>query len=176
MIGEQRMRVEFPAVLSLGSNLGDRETTIRDAVAEIAAIPGVTITAASSIVETAALKQQGVDTDAPAYLNAVVIVRTTLAPERLLEAVGAIERAHGRVRDERWGDRTLDIDIVACGGLRYVSETLTLPHPRAAERAFVLAPWFEIDPNADLPGYGRVADLLAVAHDVVWPFAAEALR
>jgi 2-amino-4-hydroxy-6-hydroxymethyldihydropteridine diphosphokinase len=162
-------------VLSLGSNLGDREQTIRDAVADLAAIGAVTVVAASTLIETPAWKPEGIDTDAPAYLNAVVIVRTTLNPIELLDAVNRIEAAHGRVRETRWGDRTLDIDIVTVGTMVQHSERLTLPHPRASDRAFVLAPWLEIDADASLPGIGRVDELLAATGDAVQPYPAEAL-
>ena len=150
---------ERVAVLSLGSNLGDREQTLRAATAEVAAIDGVVLTAASPLVETPALKLHGVDHTAPAYLNAVLSVRTTLAPEELLDAINGIESAHGRVRDERWGDRTLDIDIVAFDNLELATDDLTIPLPRAASRAFVLAPWLEVDANAVLSGI-PVAELL----------------
>jgi 2-amino-4-hydroxy-6-hydroxymethyldihydropteridine diphosphokinase len=166
---------EHPAVLSLGSNLGDREQTIRDAVRDITAIPGVVVVAASGLVETPALKPQGVDADAPAYLNAVVEVRTALDPSDLLSALNGIERAHGRVRGIHWGDRTLDIDIVSMGGLHTDSDHLTIPHPRAADRAFVLAPWLEIAPDASLPGLGRVDALLVATGDTARPYPAEPL-
>lgn len=178
LMREERLRVELPAVLSLGSNLGDREATLRDAVAEIAALDEVTMIAASSLVETAAVKLDGVDNTAPAYLNAVVAIRTTLDPEELLDALGAIELSHGRVRDERWGDRTLDIDIIDFGGLRVDSERLTLPHPRASARAFVLVPWLEIEPQAALLGIGRIDELPATteASEVdIHPFEARPL-
>jgi len=166
---------ERVAVLSLGSNLGDREQTIRDAVAELALADAVTVAAASTLVQTPAWKPDGIDTDAPAYLNAVVAVRTTLNPVELLEVVNGIENAHGRVREVRWGDRTLDIDIVTVGGMVQNSERLTLPHPRAADRAFVLVPWLQIDADARLPGVGRVDELLEALGETVEPFAAEAL-
>ena len=166
----------IPAVLALGSNLGDREATIREATRDIAAIPGVVVTAASGIVETAALKVDGVDATAPPYLNAALAISTSLTPAALLDAIARIEQAHGRVRQERWGDRTLDIDIITMGQLVLESERLTIPHPRAAERAFVLAPWLAIEPDAVLPGTGRrVADLLQATTDDVRPYGAEAL-
>lgn len=146
-------------VLSLGSNLGDREALIRDAVAAIAALDGVTLTAASGLVETPALKPHGIDVDAPAYLNAVVLVETTLEPRALLAALGDIERSQGRTREERWGDRTIDIDIVAWNELSIETDELTIPHPRAAMRSFVLAPWLEVDAEAVLAGI-PVADLV----------------
>jgi 2-amino-4-hydroxy-6-hydroxymethyldihydropteridine diphosphokinase len=156
----QRMRVELPAVLALGSNLGDREQTLRDAVRAIGAIDGVTLVSASGIVETPAVKPDGVDQDAPAYLNAILLVRSALHPRQLLAALGEVEAAHGRVRAERWGDRTLDIDIVSLGGYRVDEPELTVPHPRARERAFVLAPWLDVQPDARI-GEERVDALLA---------------
>lgn len=163
------------AVLALGSNLGDREQTIRAGVRDIAALDGVELTAASGLVETPALKPDGVDTDAPAYLNAVVMVETTLDPHDLLRALNGIERGHGRVRDVRWGDRTLDIDIIEFGGLSLNSPDLTVPHPRAGIRAFVLAPWLQVQPDATLPGLGRIDQLLAATGETPSPYPAEPL-
>jgi 2-amino-4-hydroxy-6-hydroxymethyldihydropteridine diphosphokinase len=129
---------------------------------------------ASGLVETPAMKPHGVDLDAPSYLNAVAIIETDLTPEALLAGLNAIEAGHGRVRDERWGDRTLDIDIVSFGDRQQSTPTLTLPHPRSAERAFVIVPWLEVDPDAVLPGIGRV-DGLSAAHEDVRRYPAEAL-
>ena len=162
------------AILSLGSNLGDRERSLRDAVADIAALDGVILLGTSGLVETAALKPTGVDATAPAYLNAVAKVLTTLSPTDLLARLNGIEANHGRVREVRWGDRTLDIDIVAYGDLVQDDPGLTLPHPRAAERSFVLVPWLELDPEAVLPGVGRVDRLPAATVDVA-RYPAEAL-
>ena len=164
-----------PSILALGSNLGDREATIRAGVRAIAAIDGVVITAASGLVETPALKPEGVDPDAPAYLNAVVAVTTTLEPNELLAALAGVERDLGRVRDIRWGDRTLDLDIITFGDLRLETESLTIPHPRAAERAFVLAPWLQLEPDARLPGRGPIAALLDQAGETPTPYPAEPL-
>jgi len=157
-------------VLALGSNLGDREAGIRAAVADLTAEPGIRVVAVSSLVETPALKPAGVDRSAPAYLNAVAIVETVLDPHALLAVANRIEAAHGRVREEHWGDRTLDIDIVDYAGRTLADDRLTLPHPRAAERAFVLAPWFELEPDAVLGGHGPVAELLAHTTDEVAPY------
>ncbi|HEY4267866.1 MAG TPA: 2-amino-4-hydroxy-6-hydroxymethyldihydropteridine diphosphokinase [Galbitalea sp.] len=154
------------AVLSLGSNLGEREQTIRSAVDDLAAVPGMIVDAVSGFVETAAVKTHGVDESAPAYLNVAVIVTTDLDPHELLRQTATIEVSHGRVREERWGDRTLDIDIVAYDQLQLESDDLVLPHPRAAAREFVLVPWLEIDPNAELPGVGRIDELPAAKIDV----------
>ena len=164
-----RMRVVLPAVIALGSNQGDREATLRDAVRDIAELDGVTVTAASGLFESAALKLSGIDESAPAYLNAVVLVRSALGPEELLAALHEIEAKHGRVREEVWGDRTLDLDIVSFDSITKQTETITLPHPRAWERAFVLAPWLQVEPDAVITGRGRVADLLAAATDTAWP-------
>ena len=90
-----------------------------------------------------------------------MLVRTTLSPRRLLDLLHTIETDHGRVRGERWGDRTLDLDLIDFAGMQSSTEQLTLPHPRAHERAFVLGPWAEVAPESVLPGHGRVADLLA---------------
>ena len=149
------------AILAIGSNLGDREQALRAAVREIAALDRVVMVAASGIVETAAVKPDGVDLGAPAYLNAVVAVRTSLAPLELLTAVNAIEAELGRVRGVRWDDRIIDIDIISFADLELDSPTLTIPHPRAAERSFVLTPWLQLDEDAAIRGRGRIADLLA---------------
>ena len=167
--------IRVPGVLALGSNLGDREATLRAAVADLAASDGIRVVRASSIIETPALKPEGVDYEAPSYLNAVVLVETTLDPHELLARVNAIEAEHGRVRIEHWGDRTLDIDIIALGDMRIDDADLVVPHPRAWERAFVLGPWVEIQPDAEIPGRGRIADLLADTGEHPVAYLAEAL-
>jgi 2-amino-4-hydroxy-6-hydroxymethyldihydropteridine diphosphokinase len=172
---QQRLRVELPLVLSLGSNLGNRESTLRDAVHAISRIDGVSVDAASSVVQTPALKLAGVDHSAPAYLNAIVLARSALEPHALLEQLQRIETEQGRVREERWGDRTLDIDIVTFAHLLLDDELLSIPHPRAAERAFVLVPWLQLDPEASLPSLGRAADLLAGIENDATEFEAEPL-
>lgn len=164
-----------PVVLALGSNLGDREAIIRSGVSAISDLPGVVIKAVSGLVESAAVKPGGVDEDAPAYLNAVATLRTAQDPYWLLGALIAIERAHGRVRETRWGDRTLDIDIITIESVTLSTDRLTVPHPRAAERAFVLAPWLQVEPDATLPGLGRIDALLAAAGDIPTPYAADPL-
>ncbi|HEY2556999.1 MAG TPA: 2-amino-4-hydroxy-6-hydroxymethyldihydropteridine diphosphokinase [Diaminobutyricibacter sp.] len=166
----ERLRPSVPAVLALGSNLGDREATIRAAVADLDASDGIRVEQLSPIVETPALKLTGVDHSAPAYLNAVVVVSTVLGPHDLLDAVNAVEQQHGRVRDERWGDRTLDIDIVDYDGRELDDERLTLPHPRAWERGFVLVPWHAIRPDAELVGHGRIDLLIPVTTDEIRPY------
>ena len=170
-----RRRIVLPAVIALGSNLGDREANLRAAVRDIGSIEGVTVTGASGIVESHAVKPDGVDESSPNYLNAVVLVQSALHPDDLLDALNRIEADHGRVREERWGDRTLDLDIVSFDGIRRDEERLTLPHPRAWDRAFVLVPWLQADPDAVLPGRGRVDALDAAVSSEVWGYDAQPL-
>lgn len=155
-----KRRIEVPAVIAFGANQGDRAATLLAAARELAETDGVELTTMSSLHESVAVKLDGPDPDAPAYLNAVGLIRTTLTPEALLAVLHEIESDHGRVREERWGDRTLDLDIVDFAGMTRDRDGLTLPHPRAFERDFVLRPWLEVDPDAVLPGHGRVADLV----------------
>jgi len=157
----QLRSITSDAVIAVGSNLGDRATTYGSAVRALADADGIEVTAISTPIDTVAVRPDGEDPDAPTYLNGVVLVRTSLAPQALLTLLHAIEDDHGRVRDERWGDRTLDLDIVDYAGMTSTTPDLTLPHPRAHERAFVLRPWLEVAPDAVLPGHGRIADLLA---------------
>ena len=162
-----RLEVAPPAqvqvVLSLGSNRGAAQDTLRAAVADLAALDGIEIDAVSPLARTSPVGGP----EQPDFLNAIVIASTTLAPMALLRATQAIETAHGRVRHERWGPRTLDIDLIVYGTTLAVTEDLELPHPRAHERAFVLQPWVEIAPDAVLPGLGGgpVAALAATAPD-----------
>jgi 2-amino-4-hydroxy-6-hydroxymethyldihydropteridine diphosphokinase/dihydroneopterin aldolase/2-amino-4-hydroxy-6-hydroxymethyldihydropteridine diphosphokinase len=148
------------AVVALGANLGDRAATLDAAIAELRRLPLVDDVRASAPVESVAVKPEGPDAAAPAYLNAVALVTTRLAPSLLLAFLQAIEARHGRERRERWGDRTLDLDLISYGSVTSDDAVLTLPHPRAAERDFVLVPWLSIDPDAELPGRGRVEVLL----------------
>ncbi|CAN5242579.1 hypothetical protein BH09ACT3_BH09ACT3_04850 [soil metagenome] len=163
------------AVIALGSNLGDREANLRSAVAAIDAIAGVVVTGASGIVESRALKPHGVDAAAPQYLNAVVLAEVSLTALGLLDELHRIEAEHGRVRAERWGDRTLDLDLLLFGDESWRTERLTLPHPRAAGRAFVVVPWLQADPDAVLPGYGRIDALESAASEDLWQFPASPL-
>lgn len=147
------------AVIALGSNLGNRLETLQGAVDALEDTPGVRVKAVSPVYET---EPWGVPPGSQAdYFNAVVLVRTTLPPESLLERGHAIEEAYLRVRTERWGPRTIDVDIIAYQGVVRDDPRLTLPHPRAHERAFVLVPWYDVDPAAEVPGRGTVADLAA---------------
>ncbi len=151
------------AVLAIGSNLGASQSTLRAAVEDIARIEGVQVVTVSPLARTAAVGGP----DQPDFLNAVVVVRTTLSPRGLLRAGQAVEAAHGRERTEHWGPRTLDVDLVTYANVLGVSEDLELPHPRAHERAFVLQPWAQAVPDAVLPGLGGgpVAALAATAPD-----------
>lgn len=149
------------AVIAFGSNLGDREATILEAVRLLAEAGGVEVIAVSDALETIAVTPEGEDPNAPAYLNGVVLIDTTLEPEPLLDALNGIEASLGRKRGARWADRTIDLDIVAYGDRELDTERLTIPHPRAAQRSFVLAPWLALDPAAVLPGRGAVRELLA---------------
>ncbi|GGV83180.1 2-amino-4-hydroxy-6-hydroxymethyldihydropteridine diphosphokinase [Streptomyces griseoloalbus] len=163
------------AVVSLGANLGNRLETLQGAVDALEDTPGIRVKAVSPVYET---EPWGVEPRSqPSYFNAVVVLKTTLPPSSLLERAHAVEEAFHRVRDERWGPRTLDVDIVAYADLRSDDPQLTLPHPRAHERAFVLAPWHDVDPEAELPGRGPVAELLdAVTREGVTPRADLELR
>lgn len=151
---------DVDVVLAFGANQGDRGETIRAAQRELAATPGIRELMTSTLRETVALTNHGPDVNAPKYLNGVATLRTTLDAHALLDIVQALEYRFGRVRAERWGDRTLDIDIITYGGRVIADDRLTVPHPRAFNRDFVLSPWLECDPNAVLIGHGRVATLL----------------
>ena len=140
--------------------MGDRQATLESALESLRGQDGILVKVVSPFVESVALTEAGLDSTLPSYLNAVVLIETTLKPKKLLAAIHQIESDHGRVRIERWGSRTLDIDIVTFEGVIKSSKKLTLPHPRASERAFVLVPWLMADPVAVLPGYGSVAILV----------------
>jgi 2-amino-4-hydroxy-6-hydroxymethyldihydropteridine diphosphokinase len=157
-------------VLSLGSNLGDRLASLQQAInllcngrpgagdrCPAGPAGGLAPIAVSGVYETAPVGGPPQDD----YLNAVLLAATTLSCREVLERGQAAEAALHRVRSRRWGPRTLDVDVIACGAQCSDDPRLTLPHPRAARRAFVLAPWLEVAPDAVLPGAGRVADLLA---------------
>ncbi|MCK8476353.1 2-amino-4-hydroxy-6-hydroxymethyldihydropteridine diphosphokinase [Microbacterium aurugineum] len=154
-------RPETVAVVALGANLGDRHETIRAAAERIARLPLVSDVRLSRLFETVALRLDGPDPDAPGYVNAVALVTTRLAPEILLGMLHAIEDENGRERRERWGDRTLDLDLIAYGDIVSDDPRLQLPHPRAGERLFVLEPWLDVAPEAELLGKGKVSDLVA---------------
>lgn len=156
------MLVQHRTVLSLGSNLGDRLENLQEAIDALFDAPGLTFVALSPVYETEPYAPPGQSIPEQGdFLNVVVVADTRLAPEMLLERVLNIENAMQRIREVRWGPRTLDIDIVTFGNVISDDPRLTLPHPLAHERAFVLAPWADLEPNTLLPGHGRVADLAA---------------
>lgn len=151
MTGQERQ-----VVLSLGSNLGDRLANLQAGLDALAAGDGLAISAVSGVFETSPVGGPR----QPDYLNAVVLARSALPAPAILARCQDAEHALGRVREVRWGPRTLDIDIIACGDEVSDDPGLTLPHPRAHERAFVLVPWHDADPDARLAGSGLVADLI----------------
>lgn len=140
------------AYLALGSNLGDRLEHLRVATRRLDATDGIDVLRSSRVYET-----EPVGPPQPAYLNAVLAVDTTLAPRELLEACRGVEDAAGRVRAERWGPRTLDVDILVYDELTVAEPDLVIPHPRMHERGFVLVPLGELDADAMLPGGRRLS-------------------
>ena len=152
------MRPIRRAVLALGSNLGERMASLQGAVNAIADTPDVWVTGVSPVYET-----EPVDSPEGAknYLNAVVLIDTTLAATRLMDRALAIEDAFERERsDVKNAPRTLDVDLIVVGDRRNDDDFLRLPHPRAAERAFVLQPWHDLEPEAEFPERGPIAALL----------------
>ena len=145
------------AVLSLGSNLGNSAEILSSAAEALNEVSEVI--ALSSFYQTRPVGGP----PQPDFINAVIIIETNLEPEELLLVAQAIEGAHGRERNEntvKWGPRFLDIDLIKCDEMLINSPDLTIPHPRAHEREFVLRPWDEIDPAATLPGFGAISRLL----------------
>lgn len=142
-------------VVALGANLGPAEETLREAVSELAATPGVELQARSRLYRSAPVGGP----EQPVYLNGAVSLRTRLEPHALLDRLQEIESVHGRTREVRWGARTLDLDLALFGSRAISSGRLTVPHPRLAERRFVLEPLLDVAPNALVRG--RPARLLA---------------
>ncbi len=146
------------AVLSIGSNLGERRNNLQGAVNSLADTPEVWVTAVSPVYETEPVESPEGSRD---FLNAIVLLDTTLSARTLLERALAVESAYGREHGgERNAPRTLDVDLIVLGDRRADEEDLVLPHPRAGERAFVLVPWLDLEPDAEIPGVGAVADLV----------------
>ncbi len=144
------------AYVGLGSNLGDREQVIADAVSLLGEHPEIDVLRASALRET----EPWGPVVQPRFLNGAVSVETTLAPRALLEALLDVERRLGRVRDERWGPRTIDLDLLLYGDAVVDEPGLTVPHPRLRERAFALEPLLELDPSLVIPRQGPVSQLL----------------
>lgn len=150
------------AILALGSNLGERAGTLAEAVADLVEHPLVRLCDVSPVVQTQAV---GGPEDQPPFLNMVMDIETELRPEELLAHCHAVEAKHHRERIIRWGPRTLDVDIIVYADLQQDDPELTLPHPRAAERAFVVVPWLLMNPQATLSGRS-VRELAGVAPDL----------
>lgn len=144
-------------VIAVGANLGEAEQVVNYALGEVAGRIGGLLVDRSSLYRTAPVGGP----DQPDFINAVAIVESDSSPEAVLDALQAMENESGRVREIRWGPRTLDLDVIIAGAEVRDDPQLTIPHPRAHERAFVLIPWLEIDPLAEIPGHGRVQDLVA---------------
>jgi 2-amino-4-hydroxy-6-hydroxymethyldihydropteridine diphosphokinase len=147
------------AVIALGSNLGNKRQWLVKALSLIATTPDIYLTDISPVVESKALTLAGVDSSKPSFLNCVAEIETPLEPEQLLRELQAIEIELGRKRKERWGDRNIDIDIIAYGDSHYTSKDLLIPHPEAKNRAFVIVPWYLMNQKAKLPGVGRIKKL-----------------
>lgn len=146
------------AVISIGSNLGERRNHLQGAVDSLCDTPEVWVTGVSPVYETEPVDAPEGSKD---FLNAVVLLDTTLSARTLLERVQAIESAYGRERDgTRNAPRTLDLDLIVVGERRVHEDDFRLPHPRAAERAFVLVPWHDLEPDAEIPGAGPIAELV----------------
>jgi 2-amino-4-hydroxy-6-hydroxymethyldihydropteridine diphosphokinase len=142
--------------IALGSNLGDRAAWLRQAQEKLFSAPTVQLVAASAVYETEPVGK----IDQPAFLNQVLEVRTTLAPENLLSRLLQVERELGRVRSERWGPRNIDLDLLAFGNRQANTSRLVLPHPELHRRRFVLQPWVEIAPEFIVPGFPATVEEL----------------
>ena len=145
------------ATVGLGSNMGDRLANLQFAIDSLNATVGTQVHSISPVYETDPVGGPAQDD----YLNAVAVLKTILSPEQLLDATQQIELSAHRERNEHWGPRTLDLDLLAMDDLTLNSQSLVLPHPRAHERGFVLLPWSTLDPNFIIPGHRSVAELLA---------------
>jgi 2-amino-4-hydroxy-6-hydroxymethyldihydropteridine diphosphokinase len=145
------------AFVGLGANLGDREATLRVAIALLDELDGVRVVAVSGFRETEPVGYL----EQPRFLNAAAELETTLAPDELLDSLLDVERALGRTRDgPRFGPRTIDLDLLLVDGILLDEPGLTVPHPRLHERRFALEPLADLDPHLVVPGHGTVARLL----------------
>jgi len=147
------------AAIGLGANLGDAAATLHDAIAELARLPATELLRASRLYRTPAWGR----TEQPDFINAAALVETALSPRDLLDGLLAIERLFGRVRvdGERWGPRTLDLDLLLYADAVIDEPGLRVPHPHLHERAFALLPLLDAWPDADIPGTGRARDCAA---------------
>ena len=163
------------ALLAVGSNMGDRLAYLQAALDALSSAPGIDVRRVSRVYETVPFGGPPESSDfldlsaQPLFLNAVARIETDLSPQLLLVQVQAVETALDRVRTSRWSARTIDVDIIVYDGIEQNDPLLTLPHPRAHEREFVLRPWLDIEPDAVMPGRGPVEQLLKelAASDVV---------
>ncbi len=163
------MTAPVRAAFGLGSNLGDRRAHLQTAIETLRSAPQIVVLKVSPFVETDPVGGP----EQPDFLNAVVVVDTTLPPAALLDLAHQCESAAHRERVERWGPRTLDVDVLAYGELVSNDPKLTLPHPRATERAFVLVPWAAVDPEFFVSGRSVAEWVVAVDTSVVRPFVLE---
>ena len=150
------------AYVALGANLGDREATIRAALAELDAVEGVDVVAVSTLADTEPVGYL----DQPRFLNGAAALETSLGPRALLDLLLAVERRLGRVREDvpAQGPRTLDLDLVLYENAEIEEPGMTIPHPHLHERRFVLEPLAELDPSLEVPGKGKIQTLLAELH------------
>ena len=151
------------AVLALGANLGDPYETLHRTVLDLVEVDGITVLESSPVVDSAPVGGPGQGR----YLNAVVLVDTTLSPRALLHACQDVETAHGRTREVRWGPRTLDVDVITYGDVHLDAHELGLPHPMAASRRFVLLPWSLVDAAAVLQEYGFTRPVVELLEDLM---------
>ncbi len=157
--GNSGSTVEY--VVAVGANLGNAAQVVNEALANVAEKLDGSLVGRSSLFRTAPVGGP----DQPDFVNAVAIVNSELEPRDVLTRLQAMENDAGRIRDVRWGPRTLDLDVIVAGQVVSDDPVLTIPHPRAHERAFVLVPWLEIDPSAQIPGVGSVRDLVDAGFD-----------
>jgi 2-amino-4-hydroxy-6-hydroxymethyldihydropteridine diphosphokinase len=143
------------AFIGLGANLGDAAATVREAAQALARLPGTTLLALSSLY-----RSSPIDAPGPDFVNAVARLSTRLSPHELLSALQALESAHGRLRPYRNAPRTLDLDLLTYDHLQHEDAALTIPHPRAHLRRFVVEPMAELEPDGAIPGRGSLSDLL----------------
>jgi 2-amino-4-hydroxy-6-hydroxymethyldihydropteridine diphosphokinase len=143
------------ACIGIGANLGDARAALAQALQALARLPRTTLVATSPVYRSAPIEAIG-----PDYFNAVIVLRTALAPEALLAELQDIEHRHGRVRSHRNAPRTLDLDLLLYGDRQIATASLAVPHPRMHQRAFVLKPLLDVLPDVDIPGIGRAVDCL----------------
>ena len=148
---------EVAAFIGLGSNLKNPVDQVTGAIAELNTLPETALHGYSSLYQSSPMGGM----DQPDYVNAVARIDTRLEPHTLLEELQSIETAHGRVREERWGARTLDLDLLLYGSIKIDTPDLIVPHPGVGEREFVLYPLYEIAPDLEIPGLGAISELVS---------------